>query len=186
MGLTPWGLVFLQQLARPVRARASRPSNRARPLLDQRRLHSHDRRRPLIVPKRIDERVGERIAPTLEIGFQLVSGREGSHRAARVHLIGGGLSSTAPISATRSPFKGSSPVVSVSIAISRMVATLPSKCYNCLGTSPSTPPVPGGEVLKGRVRANALQISRAPTDHSPIARDMVMMRSRHDNAFLQP
>ena len=58
------------------------------------------------------------------------------------------------------------------MTISRTIATLPSKCYNSLGASPS-PLSPGGEVLKGRVRADALQIARA--HYSPIARDIVMM-----------
>ena len=53
------------------------------------------------------------------------------------------------------------------------MATLPSKCYNSLWASPSPLPLTRGEVLKGRVRADALQIARA--HYSPIARDIVMM-----------
>ena len=67
---------------------------RARPLLGQRREHRHDRRRPLVVPKRIDQRVDESVEPAPEIGFQLLPRGERSHRSARVHyekdLIGGG------------------------------------------------------------------------------------------------
>jgi hypothetical protein len=48
---------------------------------------------PWLPQKRIDERVGERIAPTLQVCLHLAPGREGSLGAARIHdqkdLIGG-------------------------------------------------------------------------------------------------
>jgi hypothetical protein len=37
--------------------------------LRQRRRHGHDARRPLVAPKRIDQRVDESVEPAPEIGF---------------------------------------------------------------------------------------------------------------------
>ena len=64
LGLHLWGLVFSATIGEALKgARESPIELRARPLLGERRRQGHDARRPLIVPKRVDQRVGERIAP---------------------------------------------------------------------------------------------------------------------------